>query len=259
MEYYYPGKRFPAISVTGNYCEVMCPHCRGYYLESMIKAETPDRLVSVCKDLDENGAVGCLISGGCDRTGRVPLPLEAVRVVREETDLILNLHTGLVDKETAETLGCIDCYISFDVPTPFALTHLFRLPVTQEEYFESLNLLEGLKVVPHVMVGLENEGEVRTIEAIKEMGFSSLVLIVFTPTRKTPLGRRHVGDVTEIFQKARALFPRLILGCMRPREKSLEEDVAVFDGIVLPTRWARERVETLGLPVEVKETCCVVE
>lgn len=261
MYYYYPGNQFPAISVTGTHCEVMCLHCKGHYLKSMVRAETPDKLVEVCKQLDEKKAVGCLISGGCDHMGRVPLPLDAVRRIREETDLILNLHTGLVDETTVDVLTNIDPYISFEVPTPFALHHVHQLNVTQEEYFNSLELLEGLKIIPHVMVGLEKEGERETMKTLEKMGFSSLVLIVFTPTKGTPLEKRLVDmtSVIESIEVARELFPRLVLGCMRPRVRELEECICLFDGVVLPTQWAREKVEQQGVPVKIRNTCCVVE
>jgi uncharacterized radical SAM superfamily protein len=229
----------------------------------MIPAETPDELVRVCFDLDKKAA-GCLISGGCDASGQVPLPFDALRKIRDETDLILNVHTGLVTESTAEKLLHVSPhYISCEVPTPYVLTHVYHppLPVCQKAYFESLSLLDQLPVVPHVMVGLEHTGERETIRALHEIGGSSLVVIVFTPTKGTPLEKKRVDwkEVIRTCERARELFPRLVLGCMRPRVKMLEETAALFDGIVIPTTWAKEQVEKAGLPVRIKETCCVVQ
>ena len=39
----------------------------------MIPAPTPDDLLNVCLDLHKKGAKGCLISGGADPSGKVPL------------------------------------------------------------------------------------------------------------------------------------------------------------------------------------------
>jgi uncharacterized radical SAM superfamily protein len=260
MYYYYPGRKFPAVSVTGAACEVMCPHCQGRYLRAMIPAETPEKLVQVCRELTQ--AAGCLISGGCTASGAVPLPLKALQTIREETDLVLNVHTGLVDAHTAAGLNQVKPqYISFEVPTPYTLAHLYRISKTQQDYFTSLALLDNLEVVPHVMVGLEQSGELTTIKKIRDMGFSSLVLIVFMPTRGTPLyhQRINVEEVIYTVKRARELFTTLVLGCMRPRIKALEEQAPLFDGIVLPSKWAKEKVEEAKIPVEIRETCCVVK
>lgn len=259
MYYFYPGKKFPAISVTGKTCKMGCLHCQGQYLKSMIPAETPDELVRVCKVLDTTG-IGCLISGGCDASGKVPLPVKALKRIRNETDLILNVHTGLVDRCTAEELVDVH-YISFEVPTSYQLSNVHKSEVNQGEYFKALSLLDRVSVVPHVMVGLEQRGEIKTIKKLHKMGFSSLVLIVFTPTKGTPLENRTINceEVIDTFEVARALFPRLLLGCMRPRIKVLEEKAVIFDGIVLPTKWAKEKVKKAGIPIKIRETCCVVE
>jgi uncharacterized radical SAM superfamily protein len=259
--YYYPGEAFPAISVTGRQCELMCPHCQGQYLESMVEARTGRDLITVCKRVESQGGLGCLISGGCDSKGRVPLPLHAMKQVGEETHLILNVHTGLVDEDTAAVLREINPYISFEIPTEAVLRELYPVKAKQEDYFSSLLELEGLRVVPHIMVGFRTEQDSETIFRVREMGFTTLVLIVFTPTRGTPF-EKHVVElqqVRESIEEARSLFPRLILGCMRPRIKELEECAPLFDGIVVPTPWAREAVNQAGLPVKVMKTCCVVE
>ncbi|MBU7014082.1 MAG: hypothetical protein HXS52_06605 [Theionarchaea archaeon] len=259
--YYYPGEAFPAISVTGRHCELMCPHCRGRYLESMVEARTEQDLITVCRDVENQGGLGCLISGGCDSRGRVPLPLHAIKRVREETRLILNVHTGLVHHPVAAALREINPYISFEIPTEAVLHELYQIEAEQEDYFQSLLLLRGLRVIPHIMVGFRTEQESDTMSRVKDMGFTTLVLIVFTPTRGTPF-ENHVVEprrIRESIEKARSLFPRLLLGCMRPRIKELEKCAPLFDGVVVPTPWAKAAVKQAGLPVRVMKTCCVVE
>jgi len=49
-----------------------------------------------------------------------------------------------------------------------------------------------------------------------------------------------------------------MLGCMRPRLRAIEEMAPLFDGVAVPTRWAREAVREAGIRPRVRETCCVV-
>ncbi|MGD2250896.1 MAG: hypothetical protein PVF58_21055 [Candidatus Methanofastidiosia archaeon] len=258
--YYYPGKKFPAISVTGPHCDIMCPHCQGHYLKSMIWTDTPDELVATCKILEDKGVMGCLISGGCTMSGSVPVPYEALHTIREETELLLNVHTGLFTDTIIPELEKLDPYISFDLPTPTVIHELYHLDKTQNDYFAALKSIIHLKVVPHVMVGLNLLEEIKTIKTLHYMGISSLVIIVFTPTKGTPFNTIPVSvdNVLKPIKVARSLFCELILGCMRPRIKELEEQVPLFDGVVAPTPWAKNAVEKAGIPVGVQETCCVI-
>ena len=57
---------FPSISVTGSSCALRCKHCGGIVLNTMYPATTPERLITLCKELKEKGAftsrVACLAS-----------------------------------------------------------------------------------------------------------------------------------------------------------------------------------------------------
>lgn len=258
--YYYPGKKFPPISVTGPHCNIMCPHCQGHYLKSMMWADTSDHLVKVCKTLEDQGATGCLISGGCTTKGEVPIPYQALHTIRKETDLLLNVHTGLFDDETVRELDILDPYISFDVPTPTVIQSFYHLDTPQKDYFAALHSIQHLKVVPHIMVGVNFVEEITTIKKLYHMGISSLVIIVFTPTRGTPFSKAQIDidSVLKSIKVARSLFPELVLGCMRPRIKELEEQVTLFNGVVAPTKWAKNAVKKAGLSTEIQETCCVI-
>jgi uncharacterized radical SAM superfamily protein len=261
MEFYYPGKKFPALSVTGDHCALNCPHCQGRYLHSMVPAEHPEKLIAFCEDLEERGGIGCLISGGCDARGTVPLPYSALRHIMECTDLIINVHTGFIDEQSARALRDIGPhYISYDVPTPSALYDIYELPHTQENYLQALTLVEDLAVVPHVMVGLNTEEEISTLCRLWERGVSSVVLLVCMPTPHTPSDHWTISmdAVTRSVEKARSLFSWLQLGCMRPRWKDIEEMAPLFDAVAVPTPWARETVHSAGIQPVIRETCCVV-
>lgn len=73
IRFYYPLPRFPSISVTGNRCSLNCKHCAGRYLKQMKAAQRPEALKKLLKNLNEHGATGCLISGGSDKNGSIPL------------------------------------------------------------------------------------------------------------------------------------------------------------------------------------------
>src|SRR5512139_2450617 len=88
--------RYPAVSVTGNQCELQCEHCKGRLLEPMIPVTEPDDLIQKAVYLQERGAYGILLSGGSDRWGRLPWAkyLHAIREVEETTGLYLSAHVG---------------------------------------------------------------------------------------------------------------------------------------------------------------------
>ncbi len=64
---------FPTISVTGTSCALKCKHCGGKVLETMHPALSPKELFDLCTKLKQDGAQGCLVSGGCLPDGSVPL------------------------------------------------------------------------------------------------------------------------------------------------------------------------------------------
>ena len=97
--------RFASISLTGRDCELMCDHCRGRFLAGMRPATTPDALLDQGRKLIEQGCEGVLISGGADADSAVPIKthLPAIAQLKEQGLRVL-VHTGLLDRETAEGL-----------------------------------------------------------------------------------------------------------------------------------------------------------
>ncbi|MBU2565322.1 MAG: radical SAM protein, partial [Candidatus Thermoplasmatota archaeon] len=92
LKTYYPSPGFPPISISGDKCTLKCRHCSSVYLKNMIPSETPEKLTKVCRKLDENNAVGILLSGGYNKDGKL-LNLErmlpAVKKIKKETKLII--------------------------------------------------------------------------------------------------------------------------------------------------------------------------
>jgi len=96
---------FLNISISGEICGMNCEHCKGRLLESMIPAQNPEKLKELGDALVEKGCEGVLISGGASSDGMVPLGeyTDAIQYFKQK-GLQVIVHTGLVNKETAEKL-----------------------------------------------------------------------------------------------------------------------------------------------------------
>ncbi len=273
MRVYFPGNRFPSLSVTGSFCALRCKHCMGYYLQHMIPVETPEKLMKFVKE-NAPKINGFLLSGGCLPDGKVPLKnhVTAVKKIRESTKLLINVHTGLIDQEDIKYLQEMNPHhISIDIiGSTDTIRRVIGISRTKEDYFHTLELLDSsdLAYSPHIIIGLdfgEIKGEWEAIDRISRLkNFSNLVLIVLIPTRGTPMENVKIReeDVMEVMRyAAKKISPeKLVLGCMRPRKMLKIEKLAVdmrFKGIVLPSlktmKYAREK----GIKIESKETCCV--
>ncbi|NPV53005.1 MAG: radical SAM protein [Firmicutes bacterium] len=256
--------RTGVVSVTGTACALKCAHCNGHYLRHML---TRDRW----EQLDKNVIRSCLVSGGCDRNGKVPI-LESLDAVRElGKKFRLNIHPGLLDEDEARRLGEVASVVSFDfVVDDETIEEVYGLPGRGEDYVRTyIALRRYARVVPHICIGIkggEVRGEFRSIDILHELGVDAIIFLVLIPTRGTryesasPPELREVGRV---FEYARQRFPGtpLYLGCMRPhgvyREKvdRLAID-AGLDRIVLPARGAVAYAESLGIDVAWREECC---
>ena len=239
-----PGRLFPAVRITQG-CELMCDHCRGRFLQGM-RYVSPPHLVDFALDLHEKGGVGILISGGFDRMGRLLLRdvLPAVAEIKRKTDLLINIHAGQVDADTAEAIYSAGVDVaSLDLVGDAAtISEIFHLPLRPEDYLRSAILLKdaGVDVVPHITMGLhrgEFRGEWKALEMTMELEPDVLVLngLVSGPVE----GLKTVP--VEFMSEARKRFRgRLVLGCMYERRAPFVDTARElnFDGAVSPGREA---------------------
>ena len=60
----------------------------------------------MCFKLKQDGAVGCLVSGGCLPDGSVPLDgfVDAIEKIKLELGLTVFVHTGIITPKTAVAL-----------------------------------------------------------------------------------------------------------------------------------------------------------
>lgn len=283
----YPN-RTEAVSVTGRQCGLKCAHCGGHYLASMTPlgefltegAVGDEKDATPTPDGMPDAQVGagarpksCLISGGSDRDGRVPLArhLEHLKTLRA-AGLRLNLHAGLVSDEEAEALAAVADVVSFDfVGDDEAIREVYGLEKTVADYVASYRALRRhLRVVPHITIGLNAgrpSGELRALELLGELGVDEIAFLVLVPTPGTRFADADLPDtarVAEILARARILFPDIIisLGCMRPRGRErLAIDRAAIDAgvnkLVVPPREALAYAKSRGLSIRFGDECCV--
>ncbi|MFX0169031.1 MAG: hypothetical protein ACFE89_06660 [Candidatus Hodarchaeota archaeon] len=276
---YKPGSAFPSISITGKQCQLRCQHCSGHFLEHMHAITRPQDLLHFCQQLAEEGGIGCLISGGCGSDGTLPLDpfLPVLSEIKQTTNLILNVHTGFLNRTQASQLAQtgIDC-ASVDVVgndttihTIYGLTNRSTL-----EYAITLEALKTMKipVAPHICVGLHHGrllGELNALQMIHSIVKPKLlVIIAFMPTQGTPMVNdppARPTDVAKVCALARLLFPKseIALGCMRPRGAIREkmEELAIRAGatrLVQPTKASLHYLQQHGYSLKTETACCIV-
>lgn len=270
---YVPGKKFPSISVTGTGCALNCAHCQHHYLEGMIPAETPEKLLDVLQQISAEGAKGFLLSGGAREDGSVPIEPFAhlIRKVKIYSDLIVNVHTGLIRESTIKALRTMHPdMVSLDVVgADETVKEVYGLEKRAEDYINALKILdkEGIKHSPHVTVGLHYGkiiGEYRAIDAIKKSRAVKMVINVLIPTEGTPMeaiSPPSVEEIKEVIDHTGGFRGERVLGCMRPRAGYQEiERYAIekgFSGMVLPSEKTKRWAEDKGYEWETRETCCV--
>ncbi len=266
---------FPTISVTGTGCALDCKHCGGKVLQTMHSADTPEKLWELSVKLKQNGALGCLISGGCLPDGSVPLNkfIPIIERIKRELGLTIFVHTGIIDSATAQALknAGVDAALIDVIGSDETIKKIFNLNVTVKDYAQSLAALDkaGLTFVPHVIVGLQDgklEGEFQALELIASVKPSAIVVIAFMPIHGTAMARADPpkpADIAKVTVMARLMFPEtpLVLGCMRPKGKlRAETDIlalkAGVNAIAFPSEEAVKYAESQGYKLSLSSFCC---
>jgi uncharacterized radical SAM superfamily protein len=266
---------FPSISITGSSCALKCKHCNGRVLETMVSALTPEELFDVCSKLKKNGAVGCLISGGCLPDGSVPIDkfIKTIAMIKKELGLTIFVHTGVINLKTAKQLKTagVDATLIDIIGSDETIREVYHLNVKVADYEQSLkNFVKvGIPFVPHVLVGLhygQLKGELDALKMIAKYSPSAVITIAFTPIHGTPM--EHVNppkpeDIAKFLASARLLLPKtpVVLGCMRPKgnHRKRTDRLAVLAGvsaIAFPMEDAIKLAESLKLEIFFSSLCC---
>ncbi|UCH88260.1 MAG: radical SAM protein [Thermoplasmata archaeon] len=274
FSYFNERGKYPAISLTGKKCALDCDHCGGKLLEPMIEATKPEKLLEICKTLGENGNSGVLISGGCDATGKLPWDkyIEAIKMIKEETDLKVSIHAGLLDLATAKALknAGVDQAL-FDVLwSEELLSKVYHLDVGFDKIKETMDAINnaGLDFIPHVVVGLmygKIDGELKALEMIAKYKPKLVVIVALMDlenTKMVDVPPPTPEEIARIIAAARLMMPEteISLGCARPRKFQPEIDKLAIEAgvnrIAIPTEQGLARAKELGLEIQMEKTCC---
>lgn len=253
-----------AISLTGTHCAAQCAHCGGHYLLGMVPVERADA----------TGKASCLISGGCDRRGRVPVAAHLERIAALRQGRLLNWHVGLIDEGEMQLIAPYVDVISFDwVGDDETIREVYGFDCSVEDYARTYDMLRRYaRVVPHLTLGLRGgqfSGEYAALERIRAAGADALVLLVLIPTPGTRYAQCQPPALAEVAEFLRTARQRLsdipiYLGCMRPGGRYRQELDALavrmrVDKIVNPASSAVRLAEELGLSVHWEKECCVIQ
>jgi hypothetical protein len=266
---------FPSISITGSSCSLRCKHCDGIVLNTMYPARSPKKLVDLCRNLKNKGAVGCLISGGCLPDGSVPIEkfVDAMSEVKRELGLTIFVHTGIVNQSIAEGLkkAGIDAVLIDIIGSDETINEIYNLDVSVADYERSLRTLHkaNIPTIPHVLVGLhygELKGELHALEMISNYRPSAVIVIAFMPIRGTAMENVSPpapSAIGKVIVAARLMMPStpLALGCMRPKGKHRKQtDIlavkAGVNAIAFPAEEAIKFAECLGYTASFSSLCC---
>jgi uncharacterized radical SAM superfamily protein len=274
INFFITSRLFPSISVTGNSCSLLCRHCEGKLLEALIPATTCDELEKKAMKLHEQGAKGILLTGGCDRHGRVPIVnlIPAIKKLKEKTELILIAHTGFISSDEAILLkdSGLDG-IGFDVIGDMTtVMEVYGLDVSEKDYIDSLRAIadSGLIIFPHVCVGLhfgELRGEYRALELISSINPTTIIITGLMPVAGTPMAhiKPKPSDFEKVIKKAKEMFPHtpVVLGCAHSSGKDRDEIEKLaltcgVGGIAAPTMKTIGFVKENGYQVNYYGICC---
>jgi uncharacterized radical SAM superfamily protein len=266
---------FPSLSVTGTSCSLMCEHCNGRLLTGMEPALTPDALFKRCTEIKALGGEGVLISGGSNSTGHVPLDQfgQAIRRVKQELDLRVVVHTGLVTPKTAHFLAeaQIDAAMLDIIGDADVAARVYHISEGPRKMRESLDILEehDIPTVPHILVGLDYgrlRGEIEALKILAQGLPSAIVIIVLSPIKKTPMEKiapPSPEDVGRIMTIARLGFQEIpvLLGCARPKgQHKIDTDLYAIrsgmNGIALISQEGADFAKSLGLSPVFEDVCC---
>ncbi len=267
--------RYPAVSITGDECALKCDHCQGKILSGMVSTTTPEKLVSKCQDLERQGHLGVLVSGGCGPDGKMPWGefIPALETIKKTTDLFVSVHCGLVDVPTAQQMkdaGADQALIDV-IGDDATFQAIYHVPFGVDRIADAMEALNtvGIPMVPHIVCGIAYghiRGEYKAVEMVSHFDIAQLVVVALMRIPGTPTARAlppKPEQVADIIAEARLKMPNTLisLGCARQRGASRLEELAIDAGInrmALPSEEALARAKDYGLEIQYQPTCCSV-
>jgi len=153
--------------------------------------------------------------------------------------------------------------ISFDiVGSPIALKNVYGLEV-EPDYFEnaiSEFKKHGLKVVPHITVGLDSGNDSGEEEALRMLAKHEINYVVINALMSSEGSEKAALRFVDILKLAHEILPRrtaIGVGCMRPRGSIFNaSDVSDIDAIALPSKELIQQLRSMGVDIVEKDGCC---
>lgn len=242
-------KGWRIVSVTGTACAFDCGHCNRRILDTMEDGSARDKMQNIIEKVIKEGHKGLVISGGSTLRGEVPIWRYSDLLSKYSDRLTFIAHTGVVrNQEIAEKFAKAGVKVALldMVGDDETIREVLRQPFTVENYLNSFKYLKsaGIKIAPHVIVGLSKkgiEGDLYAIELLKEVRPDAVIIVGLMPLVGTRVTKQPTPqELIVALKKARDEFSvPVMLGCARPRGSAyLEvEKFAVdydIDGIAFP-------------------------
>jgi len=258
-----PAESFINLTVTGNYCELNCPYCRGKYLRGMIDVSSPEVFRKVLELYYKRGARGYLISGGFSREGYLLIRRSHLRIVREfkrNKEVVFSIHLGLAPKELIDDVWSsgID-YVDFELPPSDKYVRYMK-NLHDKSMHDYISLLDKLMdygdefVVPHLVVDsvmASQDDELLTMKTVSE--FNPRLFVVLVEIRDSP--NNNFARVYEDLKVAKRLFKEVSLGCMRSSRFKEFDKAFIKDKLINRIAVPKPKlIRELGLPVI--KACC---
>lgn len=257
---------FPPISLSHG-CTLMCKHCTGTYLQRMEKIRNSEGLIAYCKELEKRGGKGILVSGGCNKKGRLlhlHKVIGALKKIKKHTPLFIAIHPGYVDARLAERLAdaCDIAFVEFIGSEDTAREIMGLKKMMGVDTLKNL-MHAGVPITPHLTIGLHYGnivGEYGALETLNGFPFKKIVLNIICQTKGTCFEKItipplvQIRDVMEGAMKER----EVVLGCMRPRNAYIEE-MAIKTGIThiaVPSKKTLRYAIEKGYSIHELPICC---
>lgn len=227
-----PHPKYPTVSITGMRCTLACDYCKRLVLRMMAQINSPAALYSFCSRLKARGGLGCLLSGGFNKRGKLPFEpyLDVISCIKKEFNLIFSIHPGFLGRDEATQLreAGIDIAEFYVIVSDSVLRNIMHLKLSKNDVIKALDMIYTYGppyVAPHVMVGA-NYGRVsweyEAINILRDYDPYVVIFLILVPIVGTPMADVQpppVGEVLKLFSEARKKLPdaELALGCMRMR------------------------------------------
>lgn len=270
---------FPAFSITGAGCALMCDHCEAKILEPMIPTIKPDHLDRKVRHLIETEDLqGFLLSGGSNKRNEINYSKFYPVIEKLKNDfpgLRVAIHTALTDRAGAKEMEAsgVDVAMLDIIGAEETIKQVYHLDRPVDDFEATVEALceTSMQISPHIVIGLHYGrilGEENALDILSRYDTKALVLVVIMPFYARPgtFATPDANDVGRIFLEARRRLPdrQVLLGCARPpgMHKRITDAYAVMaglDGIAFPADGAVAVAGIAGRPFHQAHACCSIK